>query len=58
MAEEKRHAVNLTEREIAALIVQVNQIRLIDVHPCRIKQVHSALQELKDRQREIEISQE
>lgn len=48
MTEEKRVAVPLTEAEISALVVTVNQVRLIDVHPCRIKQLHSALQELKE----------
>jgi hypothetical protein len=55
MKEEKRHNVSLTESEISGLIVTVGQVRIMDVHPCRIKQTHSALQELRDAQREIEI---
>jgi len=59
MAEqEKRYAVPLTEKEINALIVQTNQIRISDVHACRVRAVYDGLQELKNVQADIRIEQE
>ena len=56
MTEEKRIAVNLTEAEISALVVTVSAVRVGDDHICRVKQLHSWLQELKDTKREVEIA--
>lgn len=55
MQDEKRLAVQLTESEISALVVTVSAVRVGDVHICRVKQLHSALQELRDTKREVEI---
>ncbi len=57
MENEKRVAVQLTEAEISALIVTVNAVRVGDVHICRVKQLHAALNELRDSERGIQIEQ-
>ncbi len=56
MSQEKRIAVSLTEAQISALTVTVSQVRVGDVHICRVKQLHEALDELKNAKREIEIA--
>lgn len=48
--EETRHLISLTEAEIDALVVTIGQVRVIDIHLCRCKAVHTALGELKDTQ--------
>ncbi len=58
MKENKRQNVPLTEAEIDALIVTVNQVKLGDVHPVRIRALHTGLQELKDTQAAIRINRE
>jgi len=55
---EARHDVSLTEEQIDAAIRALSQIRLGDVHLCRIKATHLALTELKEVKREIEIGRE
>ena len=56
MSEEKRVPVQLTEREISALIVTVGDVKCGAVHPCRIKEVHNALTELRETRRELQIA--
>ena len=58
MSNEARFPVNLTEKEINGLIAQISLIRIADVHPCRIKAVHSGFEELKAIQAEIRIQGE
>lgn len=48
--EEKRHLVSFSEAEIDALIVTISQVRVIDIHLCRCKAVHTGLGELKAKQ--------
>jgi hypothetical protein len=56
MPQEKRIAVNLTEAEISALVITVSSVRVGDVHICRVKQLHEALEELRNAKREVEIA--
>ncbi len=59
MAEQiKRYDVSLTEAQIDALIVSVGNVRIVDVHACRIRATHEGLTELKHVQSEIRINKE
>lgn len=58
MSDENRHQVPLTEVEIDAMVATIGNMRLQDIHPCRIKAVHTGLSELKDVQAKIRIDRE